>query len=75
MCESTSDVVIQIIDLDHRPISISSISISTNKHSMVAVKINHSVRGYHRVSMDTQFDNLARIREFGAIASNCNYGV
>jgi len=70
MCESTSDVVIQIIDLDHR-----SISISTNKHSMVAVKINHSVRGYHRVSMDTQFDNLARIREFGAIASNCNYGV
>lgn len=64
MCEGTSGVVIQIIDLDHR-----SSSVSTNKHSMVAVKINHNVRGYHHVSMDTQFDNLARIREFGAIVS------
>lgn len=36
---------------------------------MVVVKINHSVYGYHRVSMDVRFNNLAWIREFGAIAS------
>lgn len=50
-----------VIDLDHR--------FSTNEHSIVIVKINHSVHGYHRVSMDMRFDNLAWVREFGAIAS------
>lgn len=64
VCVDTSGGVVLVIDLDHL-----SGSISANKHSTVAVKINHSVHGYHRVSIDMRFDNLAWLREFGAIAS------
>jgi len=52
----TSGGVGGIIDLDHR---FSADAVITSKHSMVAVKINHSVHGYYRVSMEMRFDNLA----------------
>lgn len=55
----TSGGVGGIIDLDHR---FNVGAVITSKHSMVVVKINHSVHDYYRVSMEMRFDNLAWVR-------------
>lgn len=66
MRADTSGDVHRIIDLDH--FSADVIEVPTIEHTRwLQLKLIAAYSGYHHVLMEMWFDNLARVREFGAI--------